>query len=125
MRDPTLQLLRICGELGLLALRDLYVEIELLAGGKEFTSAELVGHASLPENQRLRAAIEAACGTDCGAGKLGKLFARLEDEVIAGIAIYAVGNEGNAVVWSAKVNPERTAIANAGSIISSPLHSRE
>ena len=37
MPDPTLPLLQVCADLGLLALRDLYREVHELAGGKEFT----------------------------------------------------------------------------------------
>jgi len=90
---------------GALQLRDLWVETAALAGAKEFTSAEIVAHAALPENRRLKAAIESACGADFGAAKVGKLLAKWANVDIAGIVITPIGAEANAVVWSAKVNP--------------------
>lgn len=102
-------LLTACQECGALHLRDLYVEVALLAAGKEFTSAEIVGHAALPENHRLRAAIEATLGADYGAGKLGKLFAQHWGVALAGIAITGVGQEANAVLWQVQSQTDRFA----------------
>jgi len=118
--DPTLPLLQVCAELGLLALRDLFVELALLAGDRAFTSAEVVAHAALPENHRLRAAIQRLCGAEYAAGKLGKLFAKWAGVDIVGIVITAIGADANAVLWAVKVNPERTAPASSGNIVALP-----
>ena len=47
-------LLAACEECGALQLRDLYVELALLAGGKEFTSAEIIAHDVTAREYRLR-----------------------------------------------------------------------
>ena len=109
-----------CADLGPLALRDLYREVHELAGGKEFTSAEIVAHAALPGNHRLRCAIEAACGPDCSAGKLGKLFALYANTDIAGIAITRIGEEANAILWTCQSQTQRAAAADTGNIITLP-----
>ena len=123
MRDGRIVglLLDACQECGALQLRDLWIEVALLAGDKEFTSSEIVAHGSLAENHRLRAAIESACGADYGAGKLGKLFARWAGVDIGGIVITAIGEEANAIVWSAKVNPDRTSIADVVRLVPLPI----
>jgi len=120
MRDRTVELLlAACQECGALALRDAWRELESLAGDRTFTTAEACAHALLPENGRLRAAIEAACG-EVSPRKLGKLFARWAGADIAGIVIVAIGEEANAIVWSAKVNPDRTPAANAATVVPLP-----
>ena len=122
MREHVVELLlQAAQESGALALRDLWREVALLAGDREFTSAEVVAHASLPENHRLRAALDAACGADYGAAKVGKIFAKWADVDVAGIAIVAIGEEANAIVWRAKVNPARTAGTDADKIIALPI----
>ena len=122
MRDRVVGLLlAACQECGALQLRDLYVEVALLADGKEFTSAEIVAHASLHENHRLRTAIEAKLGVDFAAGKLGKLFAMHAGADIAGIAITKIGEEANAVLWSCQSQTERMESAERDTIEALPI----
>ena len=102
-------LLAACEECGALQLRDMFVEVALIVGTKEFTSAEIFGHALLPQNRRLRRALEAKLGADFSPWKLGKLFAQYAGVSIAGIVICKIGEEGNAVVWACQSQPERAA----------------
>lgn len=77
-------------------------EVRALAGDREFTSAEIVAHATKPANARLRDALAAVCGTDLGAAKVGRLFARWNGVPLAGLTITAIGSDANAVVWRAE-----------------------
>jgi hypothetical protein len=122
MPDVTPLLLRVCSELGLLALRDLYIEVALLADDRAFTTAELAAHASLPENGRLRAAIEAACG-EVSARKLGKIFAKWEGVDIASLQADCIGSDPAGILWRvspAKPIPDRTPVADCASIVALP-----
>jgi hypothetical protein len=115
MRDPHAAelLLQAVAEFGLLALRDLYIEIALLAGARQFTTAEVCAHAALPENHRLRAAIEAACG-EVSPRKLGKILAKWEGFSVASLRIDCTGTDALGILWrvsQSKHIPDQTAVA--------------
>ena len=106
--------------LGALALRDLWLEIREVAGDTPFLAAEIKAHAMRPENRRLRAAIEAVCG-EVSARKLGKVLARYEALSLCGIAVDAIGNEENSIVWRVKLTPDSRPEAIPGKLVELPL----
>lgn len=120
--SAVLPLLKVCGDLGLLQLRDLFVEVRLLAGDRLFSSSELCAHAGLPENARLRAAIEAVC-TEVSARKLGKIFAKWEGIDIASLRADCIGSDAAGILWRvsrSKLTSDQTALADCGSIVALP-----
>ena len=120
MRDRTIELLlAACRECGALALRDMWRELELLAGDRTFTTAEVCAHALLPENARVRAAIEAACG-EVSPRKLGKILAKWEGRDIACVQIDCFGADPVGILWrvsATKLIPDRTLAADAGTVM--------
>jgi hypothetical protein len=114
-------LLAACRECGALQLRDLYVEVALIADGKAFTTAELCAHAELPENWRLREALVAVCGADFAAGKVGKILAKWKGRELAGIVVDAIGTEANAILWTCQSQPKPAEDSEAANIVAIPF----
>ena len=98
-------LLQAVKELGLLAVRDLLVEVDLFAAGKEFTASELVAHADIPRNLRLRRAIEAV-GDTVSAKKLGWFFKTWDSIAIDARYVEACGQDADgSTIW--RVSPTK------------------
>jgi hypothetical protein len=115
MKDRTVELLlEACVESGALQVYVLWVELDALATGKAFTTAEACTHALVPENARLRAAIEAVCG-EVSARKLGKTLARWEGRDIASLRADCIGDDAAGILWrvsSTKPIPAATCAAS-------------
>ena len=91
-------LLAACDECGGLKAHALFAELRAIAQGKAFGAAEICAHAVLPDNHRLRAAIEAVCG-EVSARKLGKALARWEGIQLASLRVDCIGNDACGIVW--------------------------
>jgi len=91
-------LLAAAEDAGALALRDLFVELELLADGKPFTSGEVIAYAATPGNERLRRAIVANCD-ELSARKLGQFLAKWAGKNVASLWAESAGSESGAILW--------------------------
>ena len=104
MTDRAVELLlAACRESGALAVLMLFYEIEGLAKGREFTTGEIVAHARVPANGRLALAINAACGGEIDARRLGRLLSqwRGKDVGLCSV-IVSIGSENGLILWKFK-----------------------
>jgi hypothetical protein len=117
--ESTVPLLKVCADLGLLALRDLFVELAIVAGDRTFTASEVCAHAAVPVNRRLRAAIEANCG-EVSPRKLGKILAKSEGLDVASLLVHCIGNDAAGILWRvSRLKPISTVTAaNEDAIVS-------
>ena len=76
----------------------LLYELEAVASGKEFTAGEACAHARLPENGRLRAAIEAACAK-LSARILGKFLAKWGGRKVGSLWCERIGCAQGLLLW--------------------------
>lgn len=112
--QATLLLLEAAEASGGLQFWALLAEIEQLTGhaGLLFTANHVAAHALVPERRRLRTAIEATCG-EVSARKLGKLFARWQGKVIAGLRVDAIGDDSSGKLWRvSRVKPIHATTTN-------------
>jgi len=104
-------LLAACRASGALSTFTLLYELQALAGDREFTTPEVVAHARLPGNARLRAAIQAAAG-EIDARKLARLLSRWrEKDVGLRSVVTSIGVDHGWILWKfapLDLSPART-----------------
>jgi len=91
---------------GALALRDLWIELAMLANGREFSASEACADAALPDNRRLFVAIAGVCGGEFGPRKLGKILAKWEGVPVASLRADCIGGDSSGILW--RVCPTQT-----------------
>ncbi|MFO1311566.1 MAG: hypothetical protein U1F41_05805 [Burkholderiales bacterium] len=91
--------LELAAEVGALSAFVALHEIAEHTSGRAFVAAELARDAVTPGRDRLRRALEAACGVEFGPRKLGRFLAAWADAPVVSLRVKAIGEDPAGLVW--------------------------